>query len=92
MRLLATVQMNFSEISCLFWSFSSSSARFIAVGPEPVFMYWAKPLEFVVDGVAPIDVALEHVTAEERGRQIAARVNAQRTTPAPQQPKTENPK
>jgi len=44
----------------------------------------------VVDGVADAHTAIEHVQAEERGRQIAARVNAQRGQ-APQ-PKTEEPK
>ena len=44
----------------------------------------------VVDGVAPDNqTALDHVMNEERGRQIAARVNAQRGQ-APQ-PKTEEP-
>lgn len=32
----------------------------------------------VRDGIAPIDVALQHVSAEDRGRRIAERANAQR--------------
>lgn len=32
----------------------------------------------VVDGVAPIDVALDHVVNENAGRDLARRLNAQR--------------
>ena len=45
----------------------------------------AAAARLVRDGVCDAPTALEAVTAEERGRQIAARVNAQRTSPAPKQ-------
>lgn len=41
----------------------------------------------VRDGVADNQAAFDHVTAEERGRQIAARVNAQRGQAPKESPK-----
>ncbi len=44
----------------------------------------AAAARLVQQGVADNQAAFDHVIAEERGRQIAARLNAQRISPVPQ--------